>query len=670
MNPSTVLRVVMLGTVAFAAHGALATASFNYTNVTFRSGSIVANATPLSINTPKHMVGSYSYSGEIYGFLMASGADCDAKLNNCKTINYPNEFCSTVASSIDDRGRIVGTHGCSGVFTEGFLLLGGPAGKYYPIDYPNAVSTSVSGINDAGQIVGSYQDSQNFVHGFVMTGNITGNCSASNCISFDYPPGPPDVLTTSANGISNAGEIVGYFQTFAGEHGFILTGLGGSFSQVDFSGPNQGTQLSGINIIGQIVGNYLDPQNSGIVHGFVLTAGINCDAGGGNCPTLNFPQSSRTAGFGIGAAGDVVGSYNGGLGYLASSSNPPDYGTSGGNATSGFCCGAGTLGAMVLRANKAYVLSNDHVFGLPTSKTKNSANPGDPMTFPGLFDNACRPASVVANFTFAPTLSTGVDAAIGRVRSGRLSNTGEIQNIGVPASTIKTAIVGMHVAKQGRTTGLTCGTVIGVRMKIPNLPYPVCKQKAFNVTFKNQIAIQAATGSFSMPGDSGSIIVDSTTAEATGLLFASTSDSDTTFANPIADVLKEVGGASMSGGSQHAVSGCKGAVLENNPETPKEILLPESEGRLASEAVDANLDHILQDPSIIAIGVGADQSNPRRGAVLIFVRKGTPHRPIPSELNGVPTRVQYAEPVVAAIDRNCPSNVEGSAQGRDSDKEF
>lgn len=322
---------------------------------------------------------------------------------------------------------------------------------------------------------------------------------------------------------------------------------------------------------------------------------------------------------------------------------------------------AGTLGAMVLKGTKAYVLSNDHVLAWPVSAIKNSVRRKDTITYPGLSDAGCTPATEVANQISAPTLSSGVDAAIAAVLPGQLSSTGEIENVGVPASTTETASVGMHVAKQGRTTGLTCGAVTMVDTD-PNVDYavkPDCKTKGvkvkhFQVTFKNQIVVQTTGGSFSAGGDSGSLIVDSNTAAATGLLFAGSTDNSMTFANPISDVLDGIGGAVIGGGSIHPVAACKGKTLE------PEILLPESERLRALEGKNALSAGIWGDSAVVGIGVGASENDPMRGAIVILVHKGRHlERGLPQEMNGVPIRIEYAEPIVATMDYRCPSKEEG-----------
>jgi probable HAF family extracellular repeat protein len=76
---------------------------------------------------------------------------------------------------------------------------------------PGARSTSAQGINDAGQIVGFFIDSTGN-HGFLDTGG--------SFTTIDVP----GTSFTIANGINDAGQIVGTFESsFAVEHGFLAT---------------------------------------------------------------------------------------------------------------------------------------------------------------------------------------------------------------------------------------------------------------------------------------------------------------------------------------------------------------------------------------------------------------------------------------------------------------
>ena len=58
---------------------------------------------------------------------------------------------------------------------------------------------------------------------------------------------------------------------------------------------------------------------------------------------------------------------------------------------------------------------------------------------------------------------------------------------------------------------------------------------------KDQIAIRGVNGPFSKPGDSGSLVVTSATKQPVALLFAGSSDSSMTFANPIGAVIAALG---------------------------------------------------------------------------------------------------------------------------------
>lgn len=97
------------------------------------------------------------------------------------------------------------------------------------------------------------------------------------------------------------------------------------------------------------------------------------------------------------------------------------------------------------------------------------------------------------------------------------------------------AFLGQVVAKHGRTTGATTGNVVDV-----SFDGYVGFGPSGTAWFENQVVVQSANGSFSQPGDSGSLIVDSSGNHPVALLFAG--DSLNTLGNPIQDVLKRFGG--------------------------------------------------------------------------------------------------------------------------------
>jgi len=78
------------------------------------------------------------------------------------------------------------------------------------IDVPGATFTVADGINDAGQIVGSYNIAGSD-HGYLRAAN-------GSLITIDVPPGNNG---TGALGINNAGQIVGLYSDSSGTHGFV-----------------------------------------------------------------------------------------------------------------------------------------------------------------------------------------------------------------------------------------------------------------------------------------------------------------------------------------------------------------------------------------------------------------------------------------------------------------
>lgn len=203
-------------------------------------------------------------------------------------------------------------------------------------------------------------------------------------------------------------------------------------------------------------------------------------------------------------------------------------------------CTTGTLGARLKGANNQYyALSNNHVFAV-----ENKAQLGDPIIQPGQADNGCRSTAAdqigtLANYVplnFSRTATNTVDAAAAVVTTSTVGNSTPVNGYGTPSSSITTATLNMTVQKYGRTTVLTHGSVTGLDATIK-----VRYDKGNTATFVHQIVITGNNGSaFSDSGDSGSLIVtDNFTASPVGLLFAGSSS--TTIANPIGEVLTQLG---------------------------------------------------------------------------------------------------------------------------------
>lgn len=189
----------------------------------------------------------------------------------------------------------------------------------------------------------------------------------------------------------------------------------------------------------------------------------------------------------------------------------------------------GTLGAFVTdRASGARMaLTNFHVAAVDTAWSV-----GDVMVQPGHPDGA----GVGFGRLSRAVLSENVDGAVVAVDAG-VGSECDVVDIGRITGS-RAAAIGMAVRKRGRTTNLTASTVASVDATV-SVPYG---DGLGTRTLRNQIRINrpAAGPRFSDRGDSGSVIVDDDE-RVVGLLFAGAVDGSTTFANPIAAVLNELG---------------------------------------------------------------------------------------------------------------------------------
>jgi hypothetical protein len=353
---------------------------------------------------------------------------------------------------------------------------------------------------------------------------------------------------------------------------------------------------------------------------------------------------------------------------------PTLLGVSGGNinATSRvgsamFCCG-GTLGSELLRGGQKYILSNNHVLAGSDTGVAGSGASGDSILQPGLIDSQCSSTSsnTVANLSQFFNLETGsgtaVDAAIALVVSGDVDASGTISQLGGITSAGQPTNGGPHsgsgiaaslgetVAKSGRSTGLTCASINAINVQASVEYTKGCGTgSTFDVTYTD--AISMGDGTFSAEGDSGSLIVDQTSADAVGLLFGG-SDTDTV-ANPIADVLAQMADPSTSAiptvlgtASPHSVAACSLPGPQAGIARALQVAhvaASASAVEKSSAARDAHAAQLLSIPQILAIGSGASYDRPGEAAILLFVAQGQSHASLPQELDGVGTRIVEAE---------------------------
>jgi hypothetical protein len=351
-------------------------------------------------------------------------------------------------------------------------------------------------------------------------------------------------------------------------------------------------------------------------------------------------------------------------------------GSSGGNvkasSTSGTtitCCG-GTLGSLLTRNGFNFILSNNHVIAMSDTGTAGAGNTGDAIIQPALIDapTTCSAtgtqtvANLTAFFNLESDPGTKVDAAIAQVVAGTVDPGGNILYLGgtatngIPdpgaphAGSGVAATVGMAVAKSGRSTGLTCSSVLAINVTTST---PVQYQKGcgtgatFNVSFSNLVDVAGPVPtSFSAEGDSGSLIVTQNTADPVALLFAG-SDTDT-IANPVSDVLntsKFLGANNavptfVGSATPHVVIGCTLPVKPAGAiQTPATSIVASEALQKATAARDAHAPELLAHPEVQAVGVGASYDNPTEAAILFFVTKGQPRTDIPVQVEGIRTRI-------------------------------
>jgi hypothetical protein len=315
------------------------------------------------------------------------------------------------------------------------------------------------------------------------------------------------------------------------------------------------------------------------------------------------------------------------------------------------CCG-GTLGALVAdSAGRQFLLSNNHVLA-----RSDHAEPGEAIVQPGLIDNNCTPNGDGPGTTPVASLSawlplrspqTNADAAIAQPGSRMVDSTGAILELGArqPDGSLasappgisstsgkgETARLAMQVAKSGRTTGLTCGSVSAIDVDVAVDYFEDCAETRPYLTklFTHQLALSGDR--FSDAGDSGALVVDAANAEPVGLFFAGGVDSSGVvegMATPAPEVLSELGALSGSGsgsatsyafvgGADHAVS-CLSYGDSTVTAAQREPLSTVETAR-AQQALYAA--RALVNPAAGILGVAVGKSSDRAGeaAVIVYI---------------------------------------------------
>ncbi|HWG40494.1 MAG TPA: hypothetical protein VN658_08090 [Candidatus Acidoferrales bacterium] len=369
-------------------------------------------------------------------------------------------------------------------------------------------------------------------------------------------------------------------------------------------------------------------------------------------------------------------------------SPPIKVGTSGGNANdlgTKNCC-IGTLGSLWMHVGTAnpVVLSNNHVLDrsgqgvageainqpLQLACTPTGAPP--PLTVAHLTEGAT--LKPVANETTGPCASdnskaalcghapSNVDAAFAEIVPGQVDLSGTILDLGPvgttsiaaapPSATVGVASLGEAVGKSGRTSGLTCSTVQSLNDTILINYEAKCGDTsngiapAFTAYFTNQVSVNG--GTFSAAGDSGSLIVDTSTSRPVALLYGGNTVS--TVANPIQDVITAFGGPtgfSIVGGGDHAVSCAKTATASATQVGAAQSALLPVELQRVTAVQQRRAQSLMRDFGVASVKTGVSADNPNEGALMIHI-SGKLVPAIPPVIDGVRTHLVFDDPSVLA----------------------
>jgi hypothetical protein len=195
----------------------------------------------------------------------------------------------------------------------------------------------------------------------------------------------------------------------------------------------------------------------------------------------------------------------------------------------------GTLGCFLLDSQTGDVLalSNNHVIAGTNLYASNTAvcQPGAEGS-PTLNSDVFSVVATVIPLSFDMLSPNDVDAATARVTDQSVIQIGGGGQFGITnyaPKAIATLRPGSRVTKSGRTTGVTTGTVVSI---VQNVQVDYGASAPQIATFRESLQIAGDNGApFSLPGDSGSLVVDLNTGGPGALLFAG--DGVNTFATDI-----------------------------------------------------------------------------------------------------------------------------------------
>ena len=192
----------------------------------------------------------------------------------------------------------------------------------------------------------------------------------------------------------------------------------------------------------------------------------------------------------------------------------------------------------------------------------------------------------------------------------------------------------MPVKKNGSTSNLTNGTITALDVTVDIEYDRQCGISIFPRTARFTGQIMIGPDNFSAAGDSGSLIVEdcSPFPRPVGLLFAGSGTN--TLANPIGDVLSELG-VSMVGRNDFCSSSASTAGMKMA--TPVSLVDVENAIRVKRR----NEEAIFRKMGVHGIGVGLSDIEPHRAIIEVYVKKSayTMRHAIPQAIEDIPVKI-------------------------------
>lgn len=244
------------------------------------------------INNNNELVGTYlSNSFEQFGFIHNLESNTTQQL----IVDLPDaqSNANTVATGTNDMGDIVGTYdgfffdtnGNGHATTLGFVYDGN---SYTKVQYLDANTTILADINNSGVAVGASSGRpENNIGGFIYSAGSFTKLTLPNT-------GPDDAIVPA--GINDNGFIVGRFSSNGVSHGFVK--YGASMTVLDYPGATQ-TYPQSINNSGVVVGFYNISPGGEDLNGFLWD--------GTTYYPIKYPSNSRSMATGINDVGNIVG---------------------------------------------------------------------------------------------------------------------------------------------------------------------------------------------------------------------------------------------------------------------------------------------------------------------------------------------------------------------------